>query len=363
LESLHTRIVSEKGCRIFTPLLNGEQTLRRRDFFSDHRDDKLLTKDVVFVDTRYILHLTDLTNKHKDNTFIIETLHKLRAKGVKLLLFDSSDDSGCRYFDLIEHVDLIVKKQILSDKSLYLKQPIESQKLFVWSYGLTEEQKKGARSSFEQFKRCPDDQLHKLRVGWDIGLVDYRFLPLQRYYPINTVRLFNNIYEAPSFVKPKENLRDIDSSFRGQIKDGDKKFSYQINKLVYFFQNYSGDKNYLTGSKVSKQTYLDELKRSKTCVSPYGWGEVCYWDFEAIICGSLLIKPDMSHITTWPNIYKKDETYVPLQWDMSDLEETLNRTLENITDYEPYIHNAQTIYKKHYLNANKFINRFRELVQ
>jgi hypothetical protein len=98
-------------------------------------------------------------------------------------------------------------------------------------------------------------------------------------------------------------------------------------------------------------------------VSPYGWGEVCYWDFEAIICGSLLIKPDMSHITTWPNIYKKDETYIPLQWNMSDLEETLNRTLENINDYEAYIHSAQSIYKEHYLNADKFINHFRELVQ
>jgi len=71
----------------------------------------------------------------------------------------------------------------------------------------------------------------------------------------------------------------------------------------------------------------------------------------------------MSHITTWPDIYKKDKTYIPLQWNMSDLEETLIRTIENINDYEAYIHSAQSIYTEHYLNANKFINRFRELVQ
>jgi len=39
------------------------------------------------------------------------------------------------------------------------------------------------------------------------------------------------------------------------------------------------------------------------------------------LCGSLLVKPDMSHVRTWPDIFVPHETYVPVSWDFSDLEE------------------------------------------
>jgi hypothetical protein len=81
--------------------------------------------------------------------------------------------------------------------------------------------------------------------------------------------------------------------------------------------------------RVSRAEYLDELLRSKIVVSPFGYGEICWRDFEAIICGAVLFKPDMSHVQTRPNVFIPYITYVPLKWDYSDLEEKSEYYLQN----------------------------------
>ncbi|MCZ6834528.1 MAG: glycosyltransferase [Planctomycetota bacterium] len=77
----------------------------------------------------------------------------------------------------------------------------------------------------------------------------------------------------------------------------------------------------VTSEGVDPARFWDELCQSKACISPFGYGEVCWRDFEAIAAGAILIKPDMSHLETWPNIYQPYQTYVPVKWDFSDLEE------------------------------------------
>ena len=61
--------------------------------------------------------------------------------------------------------------------------------------------------------------------------------------------------------------------------------------------------------------------RSRICVSPFGFGEICWRDFEAILFGCLLVKPDMGHVRTQPNVFVPGLTYVPVRWDYADLEE------------------------------------------
>ena len=53
-------------------------------------------------------------------------------------------------------------------------------------------------------------------------------------------------------------------------------------------------------------------------LSPFGYGEICFRDFEAVLSGALLLKPDCGHLETWPDIYGEG-TYVPLDWMASDL--------------------------------------------
>ncbi|MET0382296.1 MAG: hypothetical protein ABW032_02635 [Burkholderiaceae bacterium] len=70
---------------------------------------------------------------------------------------------------------------------------------------------------------------------------------------------------------------------------------------------------------IGKRAYLRELGRSKICFSPFGYGEVCWRDYEAVYCGTALLKPDMSHIETFPDVFIAGETYLPLRWDFTDL--------------------------------------------
>ncbi|MDG2257360.1 MAG: glycosyltransferase [Paracoccaceae bacterium] len=72
--------------------------------------------------------------------------------------------------------------------------------------------------------------------------------------------------------------------------------------------------------RVSQQDYYHEMLASRFIVSPFGFGELCWRDFESILCGSVLVKPDMSHVETWPDMFVAGETYVPVKWDFSDLE-------------------------------------------
>lgn len=81
------------------------------------------------------------------------------------------------------------------------------------------------------------------------------------------------------------------------------------------------------GAGVHIAQFLSELRHSKVCLSPFGYGEVCWRDYEAVISGAVLLKPDMSHVETAPDIFVPWETYVPLAWDMSDLSEVLHRLL------------------------------------
>jgi spore maturation protein CgeB len=54
---------------------------------------------------------------------------------------------------------------------------------------------------------------------------------------------------------------------------------------------------------------------------------VCFRDYEAAAAGCLLVKPDMGHLRTSPNIFRDGETYVSVRWDLADLGEKIRHYL------------------------------------
>ena len=83
------------------------------------------------------------------------------------------------------------------------------------------------------------------------------------------------------------------------------------------------------GGSLPLYRFMAELRRTKVCFSPFGYGEVCWRDFEAVMAGAVLLKPDMSHIETRPDFFRAWETYVPLRWDRADFSTTLRRLLQD----------------------------------
>lgn len=90
--------------------------------------------------------------------------------------------------------------------------------------------------------------------------------------------------------------------------------------------------NIATG-KLPKSQYIQTLLNSKFCLSPFGMGEICYRDFEAIQYGIPVIKPNMDNVLTEPNIWYPYDTYIPVNADWSNLVEVLE---EVVGDYDRY---------------------------
>ena len=89
------------------------------------------------------------------------------------------------------------------------------------------------------------------------------------------------------------------------------------------------------------------MRNSKVVVSPFGWGEINVpRDYEVALSGSILLKPDVSHMDTWPDIFNK-ETVVQYKWDLSNLLEMVEEVLNNYDDYLPFAIRLQDQYK-HY---------------
>jgi hypothetical protein len=81
--------------------------------------------------------------------------------------------------------------------------------------------------------------------------------------------------------------------------------------------------------ETSQAAYNREVANSRIVLSPFGWGELCLRDYEAVLGGALLLKPDMGHLETWPDVFKPHETYAPFDWDASDLLEVAARYLDD----------------------------------
>lgn len=97
--------------------------------------------------------------------------------------------------------------------------------------------------------------------------------------------------------------------------------------------------------RLAYRDYLNEITQSKLCFSPFGYGEVCWRDFEAILSGAVLVKPDMSHLETRPDIYRPHETYVPVRWDFADLEDQCHRYLADKEAREQLTRNAARVWR------------------
>ena len=144
--------------------------------------------------------------------------------------------------------------------------------------------------------------------------------------------------------------RDIDvcAVYRGILDNGNMDHEVQSDVLYTKHRKGAWDKldyisetyNVVKGQS-SPEQFVEIMKRSKIGLSPFGMGELCYRDLELIQWGCLLLKPDMSKVIIEPDFFKSMETYVPVNPDWSDLNETIHKVLDNFKDYEYIIDNAR----------------------
>jgi hypothetical protein len=309
--------------------------------------------EIVILDYRYISSIGDRVETDREK--IIQKVESIK-KYSKVILFDSADGVGSRCFWLTPFVDIHLKKQLLIDKSLYTSSEMTASYM-PWIPGnIIKEVFKDDHS----YVGCPENQLDKLQIAWNIGYVDYRQFPFDRYYPTSIIPRF--LSSGPKITQPSIN-RPVFVSYRGGANTSPH-YSYQRNKVIdALVKMNSQNASIIVGGKISKSEYIKESKNSKVMISPFGWGEVCYRDFECFINGSLLIKPDMSHLETFPNIFTPNETYIPINWELTDLEEVLEQVFRNYPEYLDIAQNAQKRFIDHTNNFELFLNKIQELTK
>jgi hypothetical protein len=104
--------------------------------------------------------------------------------------------------------------------------------------------------------------------------------------------------------------------------------------------------------RVSQAEFFAELRNSKLCFSPFGYGEVCWRDYEAIFSGSLLVKPLMDHVRVKPFIFVPDETYVPISWDFSDYAEKVMQYLSDSDRRREVTNHAFDVIRRYVLSQS-----------
>jgi hypothetical protein len=103
------------------------------------------------------------------------------------------------------------------------------------------------------------------------------------------------------------------------------------------------------GRPYEKPRYERQLLQSKCVVSPWGWGEPCYRDVEAMIAGCVLIKPDTGYVESVPDLYSGTTFYRPCKPDFSDLPDIVADVMENWNDHHAMRYHAATTCRRAWL--------------
>lgn len=319
--------------------------------------DVLIIEDIALIDD-------------KNDSDVREKIQELSEKTNCLLWFDTTDSTGTIQTSVVPYVDGYYKKQLLSDREKYL-QPLYTHRPFTDYYhsnfNIKDTYTDYTEEDLIQIKS--DSDLQKLGVFWnysqnlylpfDPGIMKIIFKSIgQSISLINKIN-WNRFYSS-IFCTPIENPRPIDISGRYGM-------TYKQNTVEFHRELMSQRLSHrFDTSKVSTLKYWKELRESKVLLSPFGLGEICHRDFEGFLSGCLLIKPRMDHLDTWPPLFEANETMLAVEWDMSDLEKTVDYALNNYQETKEIAKEGQRRYSEYVLeksSGERFVNHFESIIK
>jgi hypothetical protein len=253
-------------------------------------------------------------------------------------------------------VDKYWKKQVLKDMTLYEREYYGA-RIYTDYYKNKFNFKNEKVQIVEPLKK---EYFGKLYVSWNIGLGPYstniRISNIIRMLPWSLKEKLNYTYKLKIWP-PSDNRKSI--SFRGS-----RKYSNTINAFQRIRTIEKLKSKRVDTEPISYKKYSDELRNSMISVSPFGYGEICFRDFEIILAGALLFKPSMEHLKTYPDIYVKNKTYVPFEWDFRDFNEKIDYLIDS-PDMVKEISSAAMDRYKYLLSdqgQNEFCLRFKTLL-
>lgn len=248
----------------------------------------------------------------------LEAFKALRdATKAKIVYVDTFDQVSSPFLSILPYVDLYTKKQLIRDRSFYLK-PTRA--------------------------GCPVADYYEREHGVDLG--DWSFGSVAPdAAELDKLMLNWNVASAPHLVRRTKrrsisaaelSRRPIDVHYRVGLEPPEawgrhyNAHRMQVHKALEGMPSTRHVVNVAGKRKaVTPKQFREELANSKLSIGPFGWGEVCDRDFEIVMSGVGLVKPDMSHLETDPDIYVPWKTYFPFKWTGEDVVEVCEKVLNN----------------------------------
>jgi hypothetical protein len=267
---------------------------------------------------------------------VLDFAEKL-GRRVRVVWADNYDSTGQVFAEILPLVQGYWKSQILAEPNQY-KTPFYGGRTFTDYY----HREFHVSDDVPQYSATVTDDhlLGRMAVSWNMGLSDHG--RLARW----TEWLYRHSHQtvfarSPVGFESAASARNLPLSARFGASYGRRTIGFQRAELL---RQLAGR---ISATRISRTAYRRELRTARAVLSPYGWGEICLRDFETLIAGAALVKPDMSHVATWPNWYLPRQTYLPVRWDLSDMDAVLDEIVTRPALAMEIAINGQEIYRQH----------------
>jgi hypothetical protein len=326
---------SPNGRAFLMPLILHRHSLLDGGFdvrIADAIDGRIADCDVLIVDGRYFS-----AGWANESDAVLEEISRLRRQVRHLIYVSIADSAGWDHARPLPYVSLYCKPQLYRDRSVYLR-PLYGYRAYSDYY----HQAHGVVDEQAVYSEPVRDSalLTRLAVSWNSGLADYSWLgPLRmkayQSLPVKSLLRLPDEFHAASAIRDKEVSCRIGTKYlRASV-------AFQRVRISAILADR------IDTNKVSRRSYLNELRVSKLAISPFGLGEITLRDFEIFMAGSVLVKPEMAEIETWPDIFQDGTTFAAHRWDLSDLDQTIDALLADPERALAIADNGQAFYRRH----------------
>lgn len=330
---------SYNGIAFLTPLILNQNRLKEigvKVTFFTKLTKRLTQCDVLILESKFFVEYWKNTKQ------LFEVLQSLKKQN-KLYFFDLGDSSSSWCLGVLPFVDKLCKSYRFKNKNLYTKKMYGSR---VWTdyYHREFNIHDDNQQNNPQFYANTQD-LDKIHLGYGAAFGNYTLNSVfwqnnlqaklaKRLWFLRNLSI-QKVPKSAFIYKQKNNV----ISARMSVNSYSPTVAFQRQQSAKILAKFNAPTEF-----ISRPEYLSELANSKVVISPFGWGELNYKDYEVAISGSVLLKPDVSHLETWPSIFN-EKTVVQYTWDFSNLESKINEIINNYDAFVDYGVELQRQYK------------------
>lgn len=293
----------------------------------------------------------------KDRGYAIEYLQSFFKRFPRVIWFDGNDSSGWLRSYVFPLIDIYAKSQVLRDKHYYQeKHPtgILHRDYVIENYNI--------KDNIVPKNPISEEDCKKIRVAWGRGFGDrssnHPFLrPFLKVFP---PRVYHYSYTKPNLAQRSKTIQYRVNRWPNhppidwwRDKTREKLISVVRNNPPYQLTSFE---------YVNLRIYIKELQNSVVTVSPFGLNEKCRRETWAFITGSLVFKPSVNHLQSFPEIFQDGITYIAHAWDFRDFDETLEDILTHPSRFEDIAHEGQDQFKKTRTDGEGFARHFVEII-